>query len=291
MVRTSQGCPEQCAHCGAYPNGFLNSDLRVFEVPPDELTHMLMHSIDGSEKRIKDWLASDITTDVNTEPLQTKKFTDFAQLIHDITQGNSRVITISHGVRQGIRTMRDRLESIIDLMRRDIVRNFILTMDLQRLKGDIDPRKNEDSYTETLECMRPAFSFPNTRITVSLQGTASPEHPKSIALVEEMYSRIRRRLLEELGWSEETLQRIHEDHRGSYTKIGRAYTMVSSVENEHCEIIPDETLIRHIRRKGIPKYRGRIDGFRKVLEAQPLRPGMTYGDTVDPKRWETVFQF
>lgn len=291
MVRTSQGCPEQCAHCGAYPNGFRTQDLRVSEVPIDELAHMLMRRIEGSEKCIKDWLASDVTTDVNTEPLQTKNFTDFAQLIHDITQGHSRVIMISHGVRQGIRTMRDRLESIIDLMRRDIVRNFILTMDSQRLRGNIDPKKNEDSYIETMERLKPALLFPNTRITVSLQGTPYREQAQSITSVEEMYARIRQRLLEELQWNETLLKKIHEDRRSSYTKIGRASTLISPSEEAPCDVIPDTMLVRSLRSKGTTKYRGRIDGFRRILEVQLLRAGMTYGDTVDSKRWETVLAF
>jgi len=291
MVRKTLGCPEQCAHCGAYKDGFQVQDLRVTEAPLNELADILMRAVEGTGKRIKDWLASDITTDVNTEPLQTKGFPDFAELIYGMTNHTSRIIAISHGVRKNVRPMYDQLHAIVDLMQRDVIKNFILTMDFERLKGKIDEKTNEDSYIETLDRLKPALVLPETRITVSLQGTPRPEQPQFIGRVEEMYARIRRRLVEELHWDEETLQRIHVDRRESYTSIGRATTMVSILEAEDCDVIPDAMLVQKIRSKNTPKFRGRIDVFRRVLEGQYLRPGMTYGDTVDPKRWETIFEF
>lgn len=291
MVRTSQGCPEQCAHCGAYENGFQTKDLRVTEAPLNELADILMRTVGGTRKRIKDWLASDITTDVNTEPLQTKGFTDFAKLINGITNGDSKVIAISHGVRKNVRPMYDELHSVVDLMKRDIVRNFILTMDFERLKGKIDKKTNEDSYMETLEALKPVLSLPEAQVTVSLQGVSDSTHPQSLSRVEEMYTGIVVRLLDEFHWDADTIGKIHIDKRKSYTRIGRSEILVNTLEAEDCDVIPDGMLVSHIRSKGTPKFRGRIDGFRRVLEAQPLRAGITYGDTVDPRRWEKILSF
>lgn len=282
MLRSSRGCPEQCRHCGAYSENIGQEDLRISEVQVYVFEDILMRQIEGSRRQIKDLLADIITTDVNSEPLQTKNFPELAALVHRVTNGESRMAVISHGVRIGVKKMYDQLQSIVDLIKKDVIRNFVLSMDFARLQGKIDEKKNEDSYMETLRQLRSILFMPEMRVTVSLQGTSDSET---------MYVLIQSRLKEKDHWSEEEIRMLNVDRRGSYVRVGRAKSLITPPEAVDCEIIPDEELVRRIRSRGTKKFRGRIDGFRRVLEAQLLRPGMTYSDTLDAGRWEIVWRF
>lgn len=286
MVKSSTGCPERCHKCGFFPKGFRADDLRVQEADIEEMRTMLRTRPDDTRRKLISWFNPDITTDVGTEPLATKKFPQFAELIHYESSGRSSVILIMHGVREGVRKMYECLTDLLDIISRGVIKNIIITMDFSRLNAEISPEKNQKSYFDTLKMLRHVLAMPDRRLAVSLQGDQNRQSPEYIGRVYEMY----RRILESLAWSDAELSRLNENWRVSYTTVGRAEGLIPEGEAVDCEVIPDPPLVYEIRKKIKPLYRGRFNPFNRTVEAQRLRPGKTYEDTVNRAAWETVLR-
>lgn len=278
MLRTTEGCTEGCAHCGAYPNGYGAEDLRIRRAPLEHVKELLQANVEDTQRQLASWLSTNLTTDVNTEPLAHPDFAKTVELIHHISGGNSRMIAISHGVRTGVGAMYARLTKVIHQMQTNVIKHFVLTMDYQRLKGTIDDKLNETSYLDTLTLLKGGFG-PDKRITVSLQGT-SHNSAVSFKRVETMYERIRAKL----GWSDQELSQLNEDRRVSYVSVGRAAEEISEDDSISCDVVPDKDYL--VTRDPAPLYRARLDCFRNVVEVQPHRPGKTYNDTVDKGKWQ-----
>lgn len=266
MMQISIGCPEACLHCGFYDGQFKRDDLKIISLKEAEL-----------ERRIRSYAGyfnKVITTQVNSEPLRLSDFGDFAELVYECSGTNSQVAAITHGVRSGVRKMRDRLENIVQLMRKKIIPVCVVSTDFARSHGAISYRQNYDSYLETLGILKDALS--SGRVTISLQGLRG-SGPMSIERVREMFDEI----LVELSMNDESSGGFVVDDR-SYTKVGRAEGLGID-ESEDCDVIPDPDFVKtHVDRNHL--WRGLID-FKGKLLVQPNRPGKTYGDSVDFSKW------
>lgn len=270
-VEVAVGCPEACAHCGAYPD-FSPECLRVRSITRDQLEQNL--------RPFSSFLAPVITTVPCIEPLQIDVFADLAEIVHVQTNARSKLVTISHGLRSKNKVMEQRLERIIRLMEQRVIPLFVLSMDFARSRGGIDPQKNLESYMETLVMLQTVLKV--VRVTVSLQAEGSI----AMARVERMFAEI----LDRLGWTEDEMALLNVDKRESYTALGRAGSAGADVASgADCDIIPDVGYYDLVKADWprTHELRGMIDMNRR-LWVQENRPGKVYGDSVDRSRWEMV---
>lgn len=264
MFEISRGCPEACRHCGFYEM-FRPEDLRVSELSVDEIRSRV--------RRAVGFLNSQITTHVNTDPLRTRNFSAFARAVYEESGGESQVVGITHGVREGHRLMRVRLEEMVGLVHDRVMSLIVLTMDAQRGRGRISGPHNYASYRDSLDVLRGALR--RGRVTVSIQGERE-DGPYSIENVRRMFSA----LIADLAFTPEERARLVVDDR-SYVRVGRS--AANSLVSENCDVIPDpEFVMQHVRQDH--SLRGLID-FAGRLLVQENRPGRTYNDSVTPSLW------
>lgn len=280
MVETGMGCKEACLHCGAY-TGFERDDLQPKILSADEIYRNLMRIIDETRGRIFNWLNPVVTTYVNQEPLgPVTNFPDFAEIVEKVSGGHSRVACISHGVRAGNEGMIVNLQKVINLMERNIVPLFVLSVDSARSRGKISAGVNEESYYQTLDLLRQAL--PHGRVTVSLQGDMNPGSHLYIERTVEMFDRVCRRL----HLSDEERGKLVVTDPRAYTQIGRAKKDLKILDSIDCDVIPDpEFLGKEVPRDHLWRGMIRFDGS---IVAQPNRPGRTYGDSVNQALWVPV---
>lgn len=296
MVETAKGCSEGCIHCGAY-EGFDNSeDSIVKPLSRAELEAHLTQEIIGAEAegtrvRVADCLAELITTGVNTEPLLSDAFIDLAELAHEISGGNSRAICISHGLKTGStgrlsesrRSMADRLRKIVDLMLKDVVPVFVLTVDLARNKGKITGEANVASYIETLKLLLPALDA-GKRVTISLQGDDDPESPYYRARADRVWQHV----LENVTLTPQQQANLCYDQGRSYVKAGRARGLIGALSaGGNAPVIPDRKLAEAIAtsQSAVP-YRGMVDIYGRLWR-QFREWANSYGTTVNGP-WERL---
>ncbi|MFC1616249.1 hypothetical protein ACFL21_03840 [Patescibacteria group bacterium] len=278
MVETAKGCPEACLHCGAYEN-FCPANMKINELNINELEKNILQRISRTPNSLIHYFNTYITTYVNIEPLRTTNFIDFSKLVYQASEGMSRVVAISHGLRGGNKKMRKNLKKIVKLMKDKIIPLFVVTMDFARSKGNISYEQNFESYYQTLSILGEAIDY--SRVTVSLQGEQNPNSPLFIGRVQGMFEELIKKLL----WENKKFSKLVIDHR-AYTKIGRACKELASQESEDCDVIPDPEFVENC----VPRnhlYRGMID-FNGNLLIQKNRPGKTYGDSVNQKLWEII---
>lgn len=257
MVETTRGCPEGCMSCAVYDH-------------PTKVHALTKEKIRCNIEGIVGLFNPCITTHINTEPLRVDNFSDFAELVYELSKGRSRVIAISHGVRAGSKKMRQRLEKIVKLMNARVIPLFVLSMDFAR--QGLDEVQTLESYRETIGILQEAFEC--VLVTVSLQGEESENSPLYIGKTRQMFAKA----IQDLTERERGLLRIYE--RG-YTKVGAAQVL----ESEDCDVIPDPRFVKCC----VPQdhqWRGLVTFEGEVL-AQKNRPGKTYGDSVVGP-WEKV---
>ena len=182
MVRTATGCPEACLHCGAYTSFDNTHDFRMKELEREKLRENLSQVVQGTRLKISDLLAEYITTDVNVEPLRGDAFCNLAEIVYELTEGQSKVVCISHGLRYSSDSMKDRMQNVVNLMLQGKVPLFVLTVDTARNKARISDKANVKGYAKTLEYLKPVLdmiarkketndpSIPDVRVTISIQG-------------------------------------------------------------------------------------------------------------------------
>ena len=150
MVQLGRNCAGNCLSCGAF-EGMKPSDNKVTPVTAEALKASLEREIEdvstGTRARIIDLFRSYVTTGVDMEPLARGIFVEAAELIHRLSAGRSRLVAISHGLDcrceelEGRDThvpnedQRQRLAKINELMLKDVVPLFVLTVDAAKQKG------------------------------------------------------------------------------------------------------------------------------------------------------------
>ncbi|PIQ77565.1 hypothetical protein COV82_03840 [Candidatus Peregrinibacteria bacterium CG11_big_fil_rev_8_21_14_0_20_46_8] len=273
LFEITQGCPENCEHCGAYDKKRSKEDLQIRALSGKQIETLLQENIRGSAMRVVDYANTFVTTQVNSEPLRSDAFFDFANSIFHLSGKRSRAVFISHGVRADIPEMSERLKNIIQLTHAGVLQNIIITVDSARSNGSIGALANREGYRQTLKIVQSAAA--GARLTLSVQGESAPEHHN--AFVKNM--RMIRSLIKKTGGSE----RFMIDERISYAPAGRSQDRCNDM---YCDVIPDAAFMRDCVPTG-HYWRGmmRFDG---TVVVQPNRPGKTYNDSVAPELWTPV---
>lgn len=302
-VRLAKGCPEACAHCGAYEGDFDYQDLKVVESSRANVEACLTREVDvkstqGSvRRRLVDLFNNYVTTDVNTEPLRGDAFLHFAQMVKSLSGGASRVVCVSHGLRtdengssnnKNHRLMRNRLNSVVDQM--DDKDVFVLSMDFARGKGKIKTEVNLLSYVATLDALLPAIRK-GSRVTVSLQGDDNPnlpdgsDNPLFRGRVYALFTEVKAKLKQK-GWSDADIMKVHVDADRAMVVSGRATSIPGLDPANECPVIPDADFVEKALAKD-HTLRGLLDCFTGEVFSQANNPGKSYNTTVGGK-WEKL---
>lgn len=280
-VQTGQGCPEDCLYCGSYP-GFDFENRQVRELTGEQLRGNLDRRVEETRLCLSDLFADYLTADVNTEPLRGDIFPFFAKLVHELSDGKSKVVCISHGLRAGNMKMKRRLQEIVELMKRGIVPLFVLTVDSARDKGQMTNEETTESYLETFRCLRPLLVCPDVRVTASIQGNDNPESRLSRVRALNMFEKVVKRL----QLTPEEGGRLHLDLGRQYVNAGRAKKLLPGVGlDSQASIVPDTGFVGGLRQNHI--VRGMVDLAGRIL-IQPNQVGASYNTAVDPRQWEEV---
>ena len=156
-VRPGGICPERCIHCGA------SDELKgaaIIQLTREELRENLTQEVPPSEiigdvksRIVASFLSPFVTTGVDTEPTHGEGFIHAAELIHELTEGKSGLLFISHGVRQYVRTPENAGDErggklIVD-------RVFSVFDSRQRQNGlDKDPEKEKKEWAECITLLQ-----------------------------------------------------------------------------------------------------------------------------------------
>ena len=215
-----------------------------------------------------------------------------AELVYDLSNGESRAVCISHGLRTNVTPMKKRLEKIVDLMLCGKVPLFVLTVDTARNRANISGEANIKGYTKTLEVLKPVLdmisrkkesndsSIPDARVTISLQG----ESDKNSPLFRQKAAEHFQEALKRSSLTASQRDSLVWDRERPYANLGRTDIYLHGHEEGECPVIPDIKFVKkilphgHIHR-GMVDMRGRV--FRQINER--LR---TYNSSLDPNAWE-----
>lgn len=282
MVETAKGCAEGCIHCGAY-EGAEAADWKVLDLTREKIRENVRGVLDAGFE-----FARFVTTGVNTEPLggPNGTFIYLAEALDKFTNGESRAICISHGMRVNsegvpVKRMEERMDRVVQMMREGVVPMFVLTVDSNRHQGRIDREVNINSYVATLQKLRPLLEHPDenvkeVRITVSIQGKDDETGPLSRDESLKMFKEV----LDRLEWPLELRGRLHYDEARPYVKSGRAALLPGLSENGACDVVPDAEFAKVDNAyKADHFFRARVTRDGRV-ERQAFRPGFTYNTTV-----------
>jgi hypothetical protein len=254
----------------------------------------------ATRARLADFANNFVTTDVNTEPLVSDSFADMAELLDSLTEGASKAVCISHGVRVSrsgdtVGPMERRMKEIVRLMLTEkngvpVIPIFVLSIDLARQNGEIPEDINMASYIRTLEMLRPVLERGKARVTVSVQGLDDNDHTLSKKKAVQMYQKIRTALAnpkgDDPGWSADLVSRITMDEGRNYVHAGRAASFPGAHDRPFAPVIPDA----HVNREMVdhlPSYTGFVDALGRVFRrSRDWKIG--YKKLIEKEHWRRV---
>lgn len=308
-VRLGDGCKQHCAQCGAYPatpddDEAVARALTPLEVDEARIRAILTREVDPANggtavdaevqavrRKLVDYCANYVTTDVNQEPLDGDAFAIFARLLKELSGGKSRAVCVSHGLRANLSGKVDeetagRLRDIVDIMDHEDV--FVLSLDLARSQGGIGYDVNVSSYVETLERLKPALEK-GARVTVSIQGDDDESSPLSRGKAVDLYMGVLAKLEQPIdqggkGWTRDLIMRLKKDSGRAWAKIGRAKNLPGVGPTGECAVIPDNSFvhntldIRHAIMVAVDAVSGRVFGHDN-------NPDKSYNDV---SRWSRL---
>ncbi len=225
--------------------------------------------------RIADILNRLVTTDINMEPLRGDGFVDLAELVCELSDGESRVACLTHGLRANRgkvpEDMVERMQRVVDLMQthvhgKPVIPLFVLTIDQARSRGRISDSQNFKSYLDTLDMLRPVLEQGDDmrpRVTISVQGYNNEEHRLFIGEAENLYQALRRALVEERGWPQELLGRLKRARARDYVRAGRAELLPGLDNSGRAPVIPDSIAAERMV-DGLPQWVGFMDALGRV---------------------------
>ncbi|MBT7736082.1 hypothetical protein HN709_00145 [Candidatus Peregrinibacteria bacterium] len=149
-------CTEQCIHCGAFDE--FKGAAASKPLTRDQLRENLTQELPSLQEDVKgqvvaNYLAPFLTTDVNVEPTHNDAFIDAAELVHELTEGRSRMLFISHGVRKYVRTPRETGDKN---MGKHIIRQITSVFDTKRGENLGEPEAGypDEKWDEVFEILR-----------------------------------------------------------------------------------------------------------------------------------------
>lgn len=285
MFTLGVGCPENCADCGAFSSTKDLGDLRTREVSRRRIDQCIMAVIKATRNNV---FPPYVTTNVQQEPLAGDAFFHFMRRIKRLTDGKTRAICISHGLRTAgdgriiDKEAEDRLLDIVAFMdERDI---FILSFDAMRSGGKIDEAVNIASYVETLDRLRPVVKK-GARVTISIQGIGGvlSSDPLSRRHSYDALAVVMGKLGKEKGWSFEEIGRFNKDNGRRVVKVGRAAEKFPWLDDSsEATVIPDAEVVKGLSDGGHLSHslRGNMDCVTGQLRVKVNNPTKTYRDTV-----------
>jgi hypothetical protein len=147
VMEIAHGCPGNCASCGAFSSTIDGVQVQhaYTHLTREEIERNLTQELGFTGKHVYDLLAERITTGVNSDPLASDSFSYLAEAVDRLTEGRSKVICITHGLRAHKDRFLDewkvnpvearRLEEIDQMIVNGIVPNLILTIDVAHSMG------------------------------------------------------------------------------------------------------------------------------------------------------------
>ena len=305
-VRLGDGCREACIQCGAYDTNGDRADFiakgvtrerievvlgREFVYAPAgvDKTEVVDAEIGDNRKRVADILANYVTTDVNQEPLNDNGFLNFAELVKEMSEGRSRAVCISHGLRVKKQMIDDgmviepcdeeaaeRLDKIAAMM--DDKDLFVLSLDLARSGGKIKKDLSLWSYAETLNRLLPALRN-GARITVSIQGNEERESRQYRVVAENLYGQIKSALMAAYGWNNQDVLNLHMDTGRAWVGQGRAAALPGIGPDGVCPVIPDTEFVSHTLSSRATNM-AFVDAVSGKVFVRPNNPKRSYNDVV-----------
>jgi hypothetical protein len=314
VISTARGCPEACSSCGFYLDRnvlrkqaveiyededqdapatldkieswvkkALRSQMETRPVPTPLLHSFLQRAHDLGLK-----FSDIVTTDVNVEPLRVDSTAELARGIYDVSQGESQLAVITHGLKlrkngEVPGRMARRMQEVVDAAREGIIPLIVVTLDFARSQGALSNEYTLACYQSTFEAL--AAARDHCRITVSVQGesqslcghTLYPTPPLHISRSNWAYHEIIQ--TPGLEWVAE----ITRDTR-VYVPLGRASQLDGLEDDSTCDVIPDPAFVQARDLHRWPN-RAKIGPYGDIY-AQQRRPGATYNDTVNPQAWD-----
>ncbi len=289
MQQTTEGCKENCLHCG-YFSVYPQKQKEKVMLDEKTIIEYLTRKIEGTEKYLYDFLHPSLTTHVNAEPLRQEIFLKHAEIIYCLTDAKSKLLCISHGVREKIMEMYLYLENIALLLEQNIVPLFVLSVDKCRNKGKISEKKNIESYYQTLLTLKPLIkeesrlkeNYKKGRVRVSIQGDPDSKSPLYIGNSEQIFKQVSERL----GLNNEEIETLLGEKR-HYSRVGSLNGKDLLVtENEDCPVIPyRDFVVNELFKEN--KYRLLLD-LKGDLYYQRNNWESTYGDSCKKGNWLPV---
>lgn len=292
-------CPIKCMHCGVAGSEGERSMERgvLIHLTRAQIKGYLLAPIVGTELQVKDLLAHDVNTNVDIEPLLSDRFADLAEDIHEMTEGESWMICVSHGLELASSgkpnpRMVGRLNKIVELIREGKISRLVLSFDRARhggvMPGDESAIEfNRRAYFETMKLLRPCLD----KVTVSIQGNEKEGHPLNRALAFQDFEEVKKRLLNEEGWRRDEFGvfRVNTDRVYAMPKGTRAVDNQIGDEDGDCTTIPDPEFERKRGKAGHAAYtmRGFLDSKGQVWKL-PMDRKRSYNDLTDRSRWERL---
>lgn len=214
MVELGRGCAGDCLSCGAF-EGINSEDKRVVPISVEQLeiniTKEIQDQRTGTRFRLVDLFRRYVTSGVDMEPLAQGIFNQAAELINRLSGGRSRLVAISHGLSCFERTVKkgglttysvpliqlEKLRELNELMLRDVVPLFVLSMDSARMRGT--PSQAALKYQEqicAMEKLGTVFSkILNTRATEDQVDAGIQKFGENAAQWEARKSRVKHDLM------------------------------------------------------------------------------------------------
>ncbi len=153
MVELGHGCAGDCVACGAFDKNYEPKERKVCPITSEQLTENISQEIvdgrKGTRHRLVDLFRRYMTSGVDMEPLESDIFNDASEIINDLSEGKSRMVAITHGLRcvesedeksgkvrwKPRPDQLRRVERLSELMIADLVPLLVLSIDPAREKG------------------------------------------------------------------------------------------------------------------------------------------------------------
>lgn len=241
MVELGHGCVGDCLSCGAF-EGIDSEDRKVVPISIKQLEANITREIQdqrtGTRFRLVDLFRRYVTAGVNMEPLASGIFNQAAALINSFSGGKSKLVAISHGLSCVERIVKkggspattytvplfqlENLRELNELMLRDVVPLFVLSMDSARKRGT--PSQTATEYQDQIRALeKPDTIFSkilNVRATEDQTNAGIQKFGENAAQWEARKSKVKHDLMaavrqkinagEELGYYEKIIARYVE---------------------------------------------------------------------------------
>ncbi|MDD3861971.1 MAG: hypothetical protein PHP74_03740, partial [Candidatus Gracilibacteria bacterium] len=169
IVSLGRGCVEGCKSCGVYASKeCVFPDPITVEQLKENLSQEIISIKTGTRFRVADLLNRCVSTSPDMEPLGKGIFCEAAEMIYDMTEGEKKMVCISHGVKshwprdefEGWRVDEGqlaKLNRVVELMLADKIPLFVLSLDTARAGGLYG--KNAGIYYKELQEIKDSSEY------------------------------------------------------------------------------------------------------------------------------------